>query len=132
MQIFGGWIATLVVAGISAGLMTALLVYSPNKLMSDDRVYANKALNAETLLMVNLAGGATGPLGVSTFSSILCVFAWMFVHLIGSRHRMAVTAAIMLFSSSGLLTCAGRASVLDGAICALNIVCCDCKNIKNP
>ena len=51
-------------AGVSAGIMTAVLVYSPNKLMSDDRVYANKALNAESLAMVNLAGGATGPLGV--------------------------------------------------------------------
>ena len=66
LQIFLGWVATLIVAGVSAGIMTAVLVYSPNKLMSDDRVYANKALNAESLAMVNLAGGATGPLRVST------------------------------------------------------------------
>lgn len=65
LQIFLGWVATLVVAGVSAGIMTAVLVYSPNKLMSDDRVYANKALNAESLAMVNLGGGPTGPLGVS-------------------------------------------------------------------
>ena len=67
LQIFGGWVATLVVAGISAGLMSAILVYSPNKNMSDDRVYANNQLNAESLRMVNLAGGPTGPLGVSIF-----------------------------------------------------------------
>lgn len=66
VQIFGGWIATLIVAGVSAGLMTAILVYTPNKNMADDRVYANKQLNAETLTMINQAGGATGPLGVGT------------------------------------------------------------------
>ena len=81
LQIFLGWVATLVVAGVSAGIMTAVLVYSPNKLMSDDRVYANKALNAESLAMVNLAGGATGPLGVSTPNlpprpPHLCSVAW--------------------------------------------------------
>lgn len=63
IKIFGGWIATLIVAGVSAGLMTAILVYTPNKNMADDRVYANKQLNAETLTMINQAGGATGPLG---------------------------------------------------------------------
>ena len=83
LQIFGGWVATLVVAGVSAGIMTAVLVYSPNKLMSDDRVYANKALNAESLAMVNLAGGATGPLGVrypllELWSNHLC-WAYMLV-----------------------------------------------------
>lgn len=69
LQIFGGWVATLVVAGISAGIMTALLVYSPNKLMADDRVYANQRLNAETLTMINQAGGINGPLGVR---ALLC------------------------------------------------------------
>ena len=64
MQIFLGWVATLIVAGVTAGLVTAVLVYSPNKLMSDDRVYANAALNRESQEMINLAGGPTGPLGV--------------------------------------------------------------------
>ena len=84
MQIFGAWIATLVVAGASAGILTALLVYSPNKLMSDDRVYANNNLNRESLAMINAAGGPTGPLAVNIwlvkcmkpFLRDFCALAW--------------------------------------------------------
>ncbi|KAL3147388.1 hypothetical protein ABBQ32_002866 [Trebouxia sp. C0010 RCD-2024] len=35
-KIFLGWVATLIVAAVTAGVVTAVLVYSPNKLMSDD------------------------------------------------------------------------------------------------
>ena len=78
MQIFGGWVATLIVAAVSAGIMTALLVYSPNKLMSDDRVYANRELNAQTLAMINQAGGINGPLGVRALSLLHTVkLAWL-------------------------------------------------------
>ena len=63
MQIFLGWVATLIVAGVSAGVLTALFVYSPNKLMSDDRAYANRALNQTTVAMINSgrARGVAGP-----------------------------------------------------------------------
>ena len=79
MQIFLGWVATLIVAGVSAGIMTAVLVYSPNKLMSDDRVYANAALNRETLAMINQAGGPTGVFAVS-----ICLLDTHLQILIGS------------------------------------------------
>ena len=64
MQIFAGWIATLIVAGVTSGLLTALLVYSPSKLMADDRVYANRMLDMETLSIINEARrlGGTGPI----------------------------------------------------------------------
>ena len=63
LQVFAGWIATLVVAGVTSGILTALLVYSPNKLMADDRVYANRVLDRETLNIINTARalGITGP-----------------------------------------------------------------------
>ena len=45
LQIVMGWILTLVVAGITAGILAAVFVYSPNKLSADDRVFANRLLN---------------------------------------------------------------------------------------
>ena len=40
-----GWVLTLIIAGITAGIIAALFVYSPNKLSADDRVFANQQLN---------------------------------------------------------------------------------------
>ena len=62
MQIFAGWVATLIVAGVTAGIIAALFVYSPSKLASDDRVYSERLLNRETLAMLNQLRSATSPL----------------------------------------------------------------------
>ncbi len=78
MQIFLGWVATLIVAGVTAGLLTAVLVYSPSKLMSDDRVFANKALDRETLSIINQARaiGLTGAAETQFTVQLLCLMLY--------------------------------------------------------
>jgi hypothetical protein len=46
VKFFGGWIATLVVAGLTAALFTALGIFSPNKYTADWRMQFNEAFNS--------------------------------------------------------------------------------------
>ncbi|KAK9830393.1 hypothetical protein WJX72_011509 [[Myrmecia] bisecta] len=68
-RIFLGWVMTLVVAGTVAGALTAWGVYSPSKVMADDAVFVNKALNAQTLKLIKEMNTTTG-IGASVMSQL--------------------------------------------------------------
>ena len=59
MQVFSGWVATLIIAGFVAAFITAIGVFSPNKVSSMDAVTVTNTLNGDTLHMINqMRGGA--------------------------------------------------------------------------
>ena len=47
-----GWIATLIVAAFVAAAVTAVGVFSPNRIASNDSVAVTDILNADTLRMI--------------------------------------------------------------------------------
>ena len=53
LQVFSGWVATLIIAGFVAAFITAIGVFSPNKVSSMDAVTVVSTLNGDTLHMIN-------------------------------------------------------------------------------
>ena len=53
LQVFSGWVATLIIAGFVAAFITAIGVFSPNKVSSMDAVTVTSTLNGDTLHMIN-------------------------------------------------------------------------------
>ena len=53
LQVFTGWVATLIIAGFVAAFITAIGVFSPNKVASMDAVTVVSTLNGDTLHMIN-------------------------------------------------------------------------------
>ncbi|CAK0780225.1 hypothetical protein CVIRNUC_004976 [Coccomyxa viridis] len=52
-KVFSGWVATLIIAGFVAAFITAIGVFSPNKVSSMDAVTVVSTLNGDTLHMIN-------------------------------------------------------------------------------
>ncbi|CAL8471759.1 g11301 [Coccomyxa elongata] len=56
-KVFGGWVATLIVAGFVAAFFTAFGVFSPNKVASNDNVTITNLLNTDNLYMIRQMNG---------------------------------------------------------------------------
>eukprot|EP00898_Chlorokybus_atmophyticus_P000453 jgi/Chlat1/1408/Chrsp12S00101 len=58
-RIFFGWVLTLIIAALVAGVLAAWGAYAPNKFQTDDLVYVNQYMNAgsNALLVAAAAGG---------------------------------------------------------------------------
>ena len=73
-QVFGGWVATLFVAGFVAAFFTAIGVFSPNKVASNDNVTITNLLNVDNLRMIRqMNGTATAGAGNAALGAQLTV-----------------------------------------------------------
>ena len=64
LKFFCGWVATLIVAGLTAAAFTAQGIYAPSRSQSDERAATNRAYNATNVGMSNVllatGGNVTG------------------------------------------------------------------------
>lgn len=84
LKFFGGWVATLVVAGLTSALFTAQGIYSPSKGASQFRSNLNTNLNTTNVGMMNTllaAGNVTAPTPAQQQA-----FAWGQVRLQAALH----------------------------------------------
>lgn len=71
---FAGWVATLIVAGFVAAFITAIGVFSPNKVASNDNVTITNLLNTDNLRMIRqMNGSATAGAGNAALGAQLTV-----------------------------------------------------------
>jgi hypothetical protein len=76
VQIFAGWVATLIVAGFVAAFVTAIGVFSPNKIASNDNVTVTNILDTETLHMIRQLNNTANATANSVLSAQLMVCAF--------------------------------------------------------
>lgn len=80
LQVFGGWVATLIVAGFVAAFITAIGVFSPNKVASNDNVTITNLLNTDNLHMIQqMNGTATAGAGNAALGAQLLVRSMTFL-----------------------------------------------------
>ncbi len=70
-KFFAGWVATLVVAGLTAALFTAQGIYAPNRTMSDERNTAGWYLNGTTTQIAALLAATGNPAAQQQAQAIL-------------------------------------------------------------
>jgi sodium-dependent phosphate transporter len=100
LKFFGGWVATLLVAGLTSAAFTAQGIYSPSRSMTDSRASFNSGLNVTNTGMVNTLAVAGAPNATAGQAQAL---TW----------AKALNASIVAWTKSNNLTLLESSAVLD-------------------
>lgn len=90
LQIFAGWVLTLIVAALVAAALTAFTVYAPSKAGSDDIVFTSKGLESTDLAMIHQMNATNNAANV--FNSGLAANLLVRPYLLSIAPSLAVLA----------------------------------------